>query len=500
MSSRYEKLTWLVQPAVASVVYVPLKRPWFGCCKRINVRDKPAIAPPVFVFQKLDRSLKRPAEDPLSSHANGVTACCEKRGRSSSFTFMPAASQSLVDASQVRVRSASFTAPPTFPPSQLASRNNIFMPSTLHQMTCENHSGIDKESTSVSQSWNVLRPAILQPPQVQTFTQSVMLDKVQEVQSSEKHCQTDSVSTLLPEEDFRSVENPTKLSTFLPLKESEPARSPLSQDNVLTDGGSPRFVFGENMSDRVVNPLLSSKCDAEGNEGEAAKDTDEFLAQSRPTVIESPRTKYGSVQPTTLMESAAAYTAASAPKCLPVVVPIITGEEGESNVLQISCKLFVHDKRTQSWTERGRGYLRLNDTASNEDGTLQSRLVMRQQGNLRLILNSRLWANMQIERANRKSLCCTATDLEDKSVQVFLIQASAKDIGRLYTAIHHRLVALRNCVTQESDSTQTEPDSEASMTYFKTDSEDEEDDELTQMGCTVSGRCGWIGGQSVLCT
>ncbi|KPP63332.1 hypothetical protein Z043_118420, partial [Scleropages formosus] len=75
-----------------------------------------------------------------------------------------------------------------------------------------------------------------------------------------------------------------------------------------------------------------------------------------------------------LEESAAAYTKATAKKCLLEKVEVITGEESESNVLQIQCKLFVFDKTSQSWVERGRGLLRLNDMASTDDGTLQSRL------------------------------------------------------------------------------------------------------------------------------
>lgn len=51
---------------------------------------------------------------------------------------------------------------------------------------------------------------------------------------------------------------------------------------------------------------------------------------------------------------------------------------------------------------------------------------MRNQGSMRLILNTRLWAQMVIQRANRKSLCITATDLEDCSVKVFLIQVRRK--------------------------------------------------------------------------
>lgn len=54
-------------------------------------------------------------------------------------------------------------------------------------------------------------------------------------------------------------------------------------------------------------------------------------------------------------------------------------------------------------------------------------LVMRNQGSLRLILNTRLWDQMVIKRANRKSLCFTATDQEDHSVQVFLIQVSKRE-------------------------------------------------------------------------
>lgn len=130
---------------------------------------------------------------------------------------------------------------------------------------------------------------------------------------------------------------------------------------------------------------------------------------------------------------------------------MITGEEAESNVLQIQCKLFVFDKTSQSWVERGRGLLRLNDMASTDDGTLQSRLVMRTQGSLRLILNTKLWAQMQIDKASEKSIRITAMDTEDQGVKVFLISASSKDTGQLYAALHHRILALRSRVEQEQE-------------------------------------------------
>lgn len=51
-------------------------------------------------------------------------------------------------------------------------------------------------------------------------------------------------------------------------------------------------------------------------------------------------------------------------------------------------------------------------------------LVMRTQGSLRLILNTKLWAQMQIDKASEKSIRITAMDTEDQGVKVFLISVS----------------------------------------------------------------------------
>lgn len=51
--------------------------------------------------------------------------------------------------------------------------------------------------------------------------------------------------------------------------------------------------------------------------------------------------------------------------------------------------------------------------------------VMRTQGSLRLILNTKLWAQMQIDKASEKSIRITAMDTEDQGVKVFLISVSA---------------------------------------------------------------------------
>ncbi|NWV26863.1 RANB3 protein, partial [Origma solitaria] len=248
------------------------------------------------------------------------------------------------------------------------------------------------------------------------------------------------------------------------------------------DASSNKFVFGQNMSERVLSPPKSNEGSTEGNKENAATESgSESSSQEATPEKES------------LAESAAAYTKATARKCLLAKVEVITGEEAESNVLQIQCKLFVFDKSSQSWVERGRGLLRLNDMASTDDGTLQSRLVMRTQGSLRLILNTKLWAQMQIDKASEKSIRITAMDTEDQGVKVFLISASSKDTGQLYAALHHRILALRSRAEQEQEVKNVAPEPEVTQS----NEEDSDDDVIAPAGSVGSGPNDEGDGQNV---
>ncbi|NXX98170.1 RANB3 protein, partial [Centropus bengalensis] len=243
------------------------------------------------------------------------------------------------------------------------------------------------------------------------------------------------------------------------------------------DASSNKFVFGQNMSERVLSPPKSNEGSTESNKENAATESG-----SESSSQEATPEKANNVSES-LAESAAAYTKATARKCLLAKVEVITGEEAESNVLQIQCKLFVFDKNSQSWVERGRGLLRLNDMASTDDGTLQSRLVMRTQGSLRLILNTKLWAQMQIDKASEKSIRITAMDTEDQGVKVFLISASSKDTGQLYAALHHRILALRSRVEQEQEVKNVAPEPEVTQS----NEEDSDDDVIAPSGSAGSG-------------
>ncbi|NXI91661.1 RNB3L protein, partial [Psophia crepitans] len=432
--------------------------------------ERSVLAQPTFVFEKKDRLLKRPAEDPVCKAENDFISCSRKRARSSSFTFQKSDSQFNTDTTvtQKRGRSSSFTILPTFPPSQPVKKNNIFMTSALLRRNPDLVKSTKEGSLSQSQLRNVIRPAILQPPQALTCSENPVVSLITK---KEAYVQLPEDSSYSSAENSVSSKTAVRSSTTMNLSSSKITQSQLFEDRTVQNSSNSDFVFGENMVERVLVRSVNA-----GRIIEVNVLTKIFFF----SIIFFPTTETAFVRNATLIESAAACICKPVEKILLDKVQIITGEEAEHNVLQINCKLFVFNKISLTWIERGRGSLRLNDTSSNKCGMLQSRLIMRNQGSLRLILNTRLWDQMVIKRANRKSLCFTATDQEDHSVQVFLIQASSKDSGYLYAAIHHRLVALRSFAEQEPDANQVDTESETAFQPLNCDSDDEDDEKISQ--------------------
>ncbi|GAB0200702.1 ran-binding protein 3 [Grus japonensis] len=516
--------------------------------------EKPAIAPPVFVFQK-DKAQKRsadgssPEDGDESDREDGSYCPPVKRERTSSLT--------------------------QFPPSQSVTKNNVFMPSSFCEPSTGNSDSEPEEKSSgfrlkppilihgqapsaglpsqkpKEQQRSVLRPAVLQAPQPKAFSQIVLSsgtngvnippdsaatseslsnatlkssdseDKAGECQKKESNNTSDDDSCEKAElnaqqafvfgqnlrdrvklgdesDETADVQNaglptsdvPSATNYFLQYISSSVENSTNS-----ADASSNKFVFGQNMSERVLSPPKSNEGSTESNKENAATESG-----SESSSQEATPEKANNVSES-LAESAAAYTKATARKCLLAKVEVITGEEAESNVLQIQCKLFVFDKISQSWVERGRGLLRLNDMASTDDGTLQSRLgkrsqgkrVMRTQGSLRLILNTKLWAQMQIDKASEKSIRITAMDTEDQGVKVFLISASSKDTGQLYAALHHRILALRSRVEQEQEVKNVAPEPEVTQS----NEEDSDDDVIAPSGSVGTGPNDEGDGQNV---
>ncbi|XP_010893993.3 ran-binding protein 3-like [Esox lucius] len=376
-----------------------------GCAQAGWLKEKNVLAPPMFIFQKNSATMKRRAE---RWEENSVGISSNKRVRS--FTYPNPNNRNRKGScdSGRRVRSGSLSFPPPLP----VSRSNIFMPSNL----CNRNS----ISPNTVCPLNRVRRSLLQPARlVCPEPWNVSSQPHQSEVSNDNSDDCCSVTT----------DHSSPLASVL-----HPQTSP--QVFRMKGEGSTsdrvQFVFGENMSERVLRPQKSP----------SSEDSDCSSSDSEASIFESSHEGAGW---SSLRESAAAYTASCRRQRVVRLrqVQLLTGEEKESNVVQLSCKLFVLEKRTQSWTERGRGVLRLNDLASGTKGELQSRIVMRHQGSLKVILNTKLWPHTHLRRPARRNLQVTATDMETQAVRVFLIQGSARDVARLYVAIHHRLVALR---------------------------------------------------------
>ncbi|XP_050650476.1 ran-binding protein 3-like isoform X2 [Macaca thibetana thibetana] len=435
--------------------------------------EKSVIAQPIFVFEKGEHTFKRPAEDTLYEVAepecNGFS---RKRVRSSSFTFHITDSQ-----------------------SQGVRKNNIFMISTLVQSNVDIKSA---EQGPVKHSKHVIRPAILQLPQAQSCAKVRKTFGHKALESCKIKEKTNNKisegNSYLSSENLSSARISVQLSTNQHFLGATSVGCQPNEDKCSFKNCSSNFVFGENMVERVLSTQKLTQPQLENDsytKEKPFKSTPKF-----PVNFLSSRTD--SIKNTSLTESAAAFSSQPSRKCLLEKIDVITGEESEHNVLKINCKLFIFNKTTQSWIERGRGTLRLNDTASSDCGTLQSRLIMRNQGSLRLILNSKLWAQMKIQRANHKNVRITATDLEDYSIKVFLIQASAKDTAYLYAAIHHRLVALQS-FSKQKDVNQAESLSET-VQQSNCESCDENEDDFIQVTKNGSDPSRWTHRQSVACS
>nr|XP_031545514.1 ran-binding protein 3 isoform X8 [Vicugna pacos] len=524
--------------------------------------EKPAIAPPVFVFQK-DKGQKSSAEQKDLSDSGEEprgeaeaphhgTGHPESAGEHALELPAPASASASTPEAQLLPfprelagRSAGGSSPEGGEDSDREDGN--YCPPVKRERTSSltqfppSQSGLPSQKPKEQQR-SVLRPAVLQAPQPRALSQPVPSSGTNGVSIpadcpgaaasaspdnparrspsdeapalEEKEPQKNASNSTSEEEDCGKREQAAQqafvfgqnlrdrvklINENTEVADMENAGHPSSETPAATnyflqyissslensansaDAASSKFVFGQNMSERVLSPPKLNEVSSDANrENTAAESGSESSSQ------EATPEKANNIAES-LAESAAAYTKATARKCLLEKVEVITGEEAESNVLQIQCKLFVFDKTSQSWVERGRGLLRLNDMASTEDGTLQSRLVMRTQGSLRLILNTKLWAQMQIDKASEKSIRITAMDTEDQGVKVFLISASSKDTGQLYAALHHRILALRSRVEQEQEAKTPAPEPGAAPSN-EDDSDD--DDVLAPSGATGGGASG----------
>ncbi|KAI5638651.1 ran-binding protein 3 [Phthorimaea operculella] len=226
------------------------------------------------------------------------------------------------------------------------------------------------------------------------------------------------------------------------------------------------FVFGQNLSERVVIENMNNGEVGAVDHSSANGTTDLLFTSAAASVKENQdEARTSSPLPTTdgssnasggtgLAAAAAEYERSHARPPPPAAQYNLTGEEGEVNVLQISCRLFAWEGG--SWRERGRGVLRLNEAEPSGDPPqpYSARLVCRVAGSLRVVLNTKLWADMVVERAGTKSLRITAAT-EEQQIKLYLIMGAPADIVQLYRALSTRVANIKRTQPDHAPLTNT---------------------------------------------
>ncbi|KAG7212524.1 hypothetical protein KM043_012832 [Ampulex compressa] len=310
-----------------------------------------------------------------------------------------------------------------------------------------NSFGVNEFSNAVS---NKIKPAVLRPPQLRGITNCSGAANKTVLQPAKFHNPFTKVTENSTAENSESLKQHNKSEASneseieeKPQEETKPKFLPLgvsTKDNennvnstVAPSASTPTFVFGQNLKERVTvanDAESSDKVDKEEAKGDETNEngSSELLFSNAAAVCRT------TVRPgLTLTQAAQELEEANrANKRKYSQVTLLTGEEGETNILQINCKLFAFDKATTSWQERGRGTLRLNDRDE------ESRLVGRTAGTQRLILNTKVWPGMTAERAGPKSLRLTAMDVHG-DIRIFIVQAAPKEIEQLHHLLLYRL-------------------------------------------------------------
>ncbi|XP_018904841.1 uncharacterized protein RanBP3 isoform X1 [Bemisia tabaci] len=339
----------------------------------------------------------------------------------------------------------------------------ILQPSLLAKPKLNSFSG---EATA-SLSPFVLNPPKLQNPFAKSFNGTGLVENVDVTSSSEVSSSGDCGSKEKGSQENKEskVSSSGSSHVFVPLAT---APSTVVQTTPIQPATPSRFVFGQNLHERVAIPQETTEAAApessrleqsseanasssqeDGNVASKTNGTTSQMLFSSVLQKESIDNKSNETsERKSLSEAAREYEEARAVKRKYEEVQVVTGEEEESNVLQINCKLFAFNNENGTWTERGRGTLRVNDKESGSKLT-SSRVVVRTVGNLRVVLNTKIWSEMTIKKSSEKSVQITAMD-NSGLIKIFLIMASPKDADQLYKALEWRVSNQKKLAANET--------------------------------------------------
>lgn len=233
------------------------------------------------------------------------------------------------------------------------------------------------------------------------------------------------------------------------------------------------FVFGQNIHERIIGVPDTSVSSADDNQSDSSSSSKLFAVSSASTSEAVAGSSTNGAEPKEsstvedLTKVAREYEESRAQKRKLDAVETFTGEENETNVLDMSCKLFAFI--SSNWEQRGPGGLRLNDVKSSTEDA-RSRVVFRTLGNFRVLLNTKVWGGMVVEKPSQKSLRLTAIDPNDGTVKIFLVMARPDDISHLYTALKKRVEAERKREKTEESTSSTKDNANTTKEHEEPDS------------------------------
>lgn len=320
--------------------------------------------------------------------------------------------------------------------------------------TCESSTRNGSQSlSSVQLKSSMLRPSLFGAslkPAENAHSSIVDEPKVNPFLKDSAEDEGDEEGSAKNPEDSKAVQKEDPLSL---LKKNGLPKSNLFTTVKSSIAESSGFVFGQNVHERVVGENVQSTSKSEENKesseaGDAESTSNTSTSSLFSNVIQNSKNQAVNQKESeskSLTEIAREYEESRAQKRKYEEVETFTGEEDEVNVLDVSCKLFAFVNR--NWEERGRGSLRLNDSKNEKNS---SRVVFRTSGNLRLLVNTKVWSGMVAERPSPKSLRLTAMD-NTGQVKVFLAMSRPDDIAALYNALDQRINAQKQLDEKKID-------------------------------------------------
>ncbi|CAD5212458.1 unnamed protein product [Bursaphelenchus okinawaensis] len=184
------------------------------------------------------------------------------------------------------------------------------------------------------------------------------------------------------------------------------------------------FVFGAKLADRVTNGFTKKQEDGPKDASSIFK---QFSTNSSGGLFCKPAST--SEDSSNVFKPFGGFSDVKGKQVeLETPAETITGEEGERNVLHAACKFYIFDKETKSWQERGNGVLRINQ--SMEDAH-SYRIIGRATGNQRVCVNSKIFADMMLERVSDKRIKISAMSPDSDIPQLVVIQSSPQVIAQI---------------------------------------------------------------------